>query len=397
MIVKKISHVFFVMFFLCIGFPSAAQDNHFIYIQSDNGKPFYVRMDGKLYSSTTYGYIILSKLKSADHEVRIGFPKDASPEQTFIISVNGENEGYLLKNSGGKWIMENYRTQKELSGVSDKPPVQLQEVVKADEPAEKDVFTGMLAEVIGDSSILKVNHPISVREAHLQDKNTDSVQQSENTITRLLLLNADSGQEMVYFDKDNDDTIRLLVPVNTPISGQEPKTAAVDQSQESIDSNLTITPAVVAPIPGREPDRPKAKTNPDSPQLQARIIYRDEPVNRDTSRNEEMQPAVAANTTGNAGCTNLANEKDFLRLRKRMAGEHDNFKMTEVARRAFRQKCYTTEQIRNLSFLFLDDEGRYQFFDTAYPYVYDSNSFYTLESLLTDSYYIKRFKAMLHK
>ena len=61
----------------------------------------------------------------------------------------------------------------------------------------------------------------------------------------------------------------------------------------------------------------------------------------------------------------------------------------------FKQKCFSTEQIKNLSGLFLKEEEKYHFFDAAYPFVHDSQQFKLLESQLTDPYIITRFRAML--
>ena len=80
-----------------------------------------------------------------------------------------------------------------------------------------------------------------------------------------------------------------------------------------------------------------------------------------------------------------------------MASENSDDNMIKVAKKAFHLKCFSTEQIKNLSFLFLTNAGKYIFFDTAYPFASDSDQYNTLQSQLTDSYYINRFKAMIHK
>ena len=40
-----------------------AQQNHFVYIQTDNKQPFYVRIGDRLLSSSSVGYIVIPKLK----------------------------------------------------------------------------------------------------------------------------------------------------------------------------------------------------------------------------------------------------------------------------------------------------------------------------------------------
>ena len=66
-----------------------------------------------------------------------------------------------------------------------------------------------------------------------------------------------------------------------------------------------------------------------------------------------------------------------------------------AAKKVFRTKCFTTRQIRALTELFLNDEGKYKFLDTAYPFASDSGEFRNLVSVLKEDYYIKRFNAMI--
>jgi hypothetical protein len=78
-----------------------------------------------------------------------------------------------------------------------------------------------------------------------------------------------------------------------------------------------------------------------------------------------------------------------------MAAEENDDDMITIAKKIFKSKCFTTEQVKNLSVLFLKDKGRYDFFDAAYPFVADSNNFTSLENQLTDIYFINRFKVMI--
>jgi Domain of unknown function (DUF4476) len=108
-------------------------------------------------------------------------------------------------------------------------------------------------------------------------------------------------------------------------------------------------------------------------------------------------PGVTKTATVSIVCKNIATDDDFFRLRKIMASFISDDDMIMTAKRSFKLKCFTTEQVKNLSFLFLKDEARYHFLDTAYPFVFDTENFGTLETLLTDSYYINRFKAMIRQ
>ena len=111
---------------------------------------------------------------------------------------------------------------------------------------------------------------------------------------------------------------------------------------------------------------------------------------------QKSEKRPAPGLTINSDCKTNASDDDFFKLRKKMAAEKNDEAMVKVAKKAFRTRCFSTDQVKNLSSLFLKDEGRYNFFDAAYPFVSDSAVFPSLENQLTDPYYITRFKAMIH-
>ena len=78
-----------------------------------------------------------------------------------------------------------------------------------------------------------------------------------------------------------------------------------------------------------------------------------------------------------------------------MASENTDEGMIAEAKKYFKSKCFTTEQVKNLSALFLTSAGKYQFFDAAYLHVSDQKNFSSLESEIKDDYYLKRFKALI--
>ena len=75
-----------------------AQQNHFIYIQTENKQPFYVRMSDKVLSSSSSGYLVISKLQDGVHDLLIGFPKNEWPQQRISVKVKNNDAGYILKN-----------------------------------------------------------------------------------------------------------------------------------------------------------------------------------------------------------------------------------------------------------------------------------------------------------
>ncbi len=109
----------------------------------------------------------------------------------------------------------------------------------------------------------------------------------------------------------------------------------------------------------------------------------------------ESKETPVIKPASNNKCTIVAAENDFFKLRKQMAAAKSDDDMIGEARKHFKTKCFSTAQIKNLGTLFLNDEGKYKFFDAAYIHVTDAENFNSLQTTLTEEYYINRFRAML--
>ncbi|KAA9041374.1 hypothetical protein FW778_04925 [Ginsengibacter hankyongi] len=433
-----------------------AQQPHFIYLQTENGQPFYVKLNNKVLSSSSTGYLILPKLTDGNYKFSVGFPKKEFPEENFQIAINNNNEGFLLKNFGEKgWGLFNLQSFTVLMGAGENAPETVSKNI------ESNPFSKMLANVVKDSSILQKNEPVNeepVKEVVSASK-TDSV----ITIVQpkpLLLAPAKKlfsnknkdGMEMVYIDPTEmgNDTIRIFIPAekqtnNNNDVGQtekhlEPTNKDSAQSNDnatlksvaSVKDNVPIadtassnnskqeakiikdTTASVPPLVSENKstfenkDSAVASTNDEIKQkkeetTQPELIQQGSKIKEDTKPAETKKneivvlPEVVKSTTTNSDCKSFADNAYFLKLRKKMASENSDENMINIAKKAFHSKCFSTEQIKNLSFLFLTNEGKYRFFDEAYAFVSDSDQYFTLQSQLTDSYYINRFKAMIHK
>jgi hypothetical protein len=114
------------------------------------------------------------------------------------------------------------------------------------------------------------------------------------------------------------------------------------------------------------------------------------------SKGKEIYPVTEVNKIPKINsCNQVATEEDFFKLRKKMAAETTDENMIDEGKKVFKQKCFSTEQIKNLSALFLQDEGKYKFFDAVYSSVTDMQNFKSLLVELKEEYYINRFKAMV--
>lgn len=196
---------------------------------------------------------------------------------------------------------------------------------------------------------------------------------ARSVIKRKSKKNSKEGLEMVYVVDDGEtrDTIRIIIPIEKKNKGEEVKVAE------------PVKDAVVN-------DNKPANINSDKSDKNKPTIPLTE---------EEKKVIQEANkpTMINSDCKNLASEDDFLKIRKRMVAENNDEDMIRAARKIFRTRCFTTEQVKNLSVLFLKDEGKYMFFEAAYPFVSNSDLYSSLEKQMSDTYYINRFRAMVHK
>lgn len=378
-ILKKSILFSFALFLLSLGI--CAQKNRFIYIQTENKQPFYVRVDKKIISSSASGYIIISKLSDSSYSFSIGFPKNEWPEQSVAIKVKEADAGFILKNYAEKgWGLSNLQTMQVL--MSEKR-IENTKVIEKEQAG--DAFSSILAAVVNDPAIAQrvvvKNETIPSEkpaETKLEENSVlkESSLLSKTEIRKLKSDVTDEGVNMTYLDIANGiaDTVKLFI--NAAESG------LVEESKNKVEkTGLTkIKSDSQNKNPGfidMELENPNQK--PDSGRIATLVIT------------EKKTKEILINSN----CKNLATRDDFLNLRRQMTTIEDYDDMINTARKKFKDNCFTTEQIKNLGSLFLKDEGKYKFFNAAYPYVSDSNNFYALENQLTDKYFITKFKAML--
>lgn len=440
---KKLLFLFFYLSFVVLS--SFSQQNHFIYLQTENRQPFYVKLDKKILSSSASGYIIISKLQEGNYIMAIGFPKNEWPEQTVTCTVNKKDAGYLLKNFGDKgWGIFNLQTMEVImSGVK---AAENENVGIED---KNDIFSNTLSNVVNDPSIVRkieeksavkeevkpvlvenkkevqIDTPTNIVIAPVEDKKIEDkpvvkeeikpvieiIKNEEQVIVssqvkKLFSIKSSEGTDMVFADIVNGvaDTVRLFIAAEKNNEAIQPekkiiKPAADLQKNEEVkkdESKVSSTKTTKAGEPKFiDIELPNPNIKKDSA---VQISVTAAEVNKTAQLPVSEKPKE--NTTKpvmvNSDCKSLATQDDFLKLRKKMAAEGTDEEMVDIAKKVFRSKCFTTEQIKNLSVLFLKDDGKYKFFDAAYPFVSDSNNFSSLETQLSDAYFITRFKAMVN-
>ena len=239
----------------------------------------------------------------------------------------------------------------------------------------------------------------------------------KSVIKRKLKKTNKEGMEMMYVDDNGytKDTIRIFIPSDKKKQDEEIQTETVslvqptaqikttknEDAKNKTESKVSEQPKEIVKQTQKESDfsiqptvQPETtKDDGDKNKIESKIPEQPKEIVKQTQK----EPVFINSIMINSDCKNFATEEDFLKLRKKIVAENNDEDMIRVAKKYFKTKCFTTEQIKNLSVLFLKDEGKYMFFDMSYAFVSDSDHYYTLEKQLTDNYYITRFRAMIHK
>ncbi len=419
-----------------------AQQPHFIYLQTDNKQPFYLKLNNKLYSSSASGYLIVPKLTDGEYQLVIGFPRNEWPEQNFSYTVDRKDAGFLVKNFNERgWGLFNLQSLDVLMSVK---KTEVDNVVMKD---KNDAFADMLSDVVNDPAIKQTKIIKTEEKPEVTQVVQDTVASANDqpaevpkpaaSIVKSFAKENNGALEMQYIDLTNTvaDTISLIIQNDLPVGvTDEIKTVLTDTIAKAVDEKkLAITDVVakaadenslaVTDTVGKLPQENtitvadsvvKAITD-EKPVSQTKFLDIELANPNDSARTVATVPVIKndqviadsvvkiGNSTveitsiDNATCHNVAHKEDLVKLRKKMLAASNIDEMIAAARKFFRTKCYTTQQIREISDLILGDEDRYRFFDAAYPFVSDTKRFYTLEDLLKDQYYINRFRAMIRQ
>ncbi|MGC4234064.1 MAG: DUF4476 domain-containing protein, partial [Niabella sp.] len=184
----------------------------------------------------------------------------------------------------------------------------------------------------------------------------------------------EKGVSLVYDDRNEYGQV-------DPITIFIPEPGAVLNSGPSAQDKVQTAPAVT--------NTPVAET----PKKESTFKVEEKPP---LSQNEEVkQPAKVVLKTTNAACKSVADEEDFLKLRRTMASQANDDSMIAEAQKAFKAKCYTTAQVKYLSSMFLSNAGKYNFYAAAYPHVADKENFASLESEIKNQGYKDKFNSLL--
>lgn len=204
---KKISWSKKIILMLLLFISSEARSLQFIYLQTDDGKPFYVKLKSKVYSSSENGYLILSKLEEGNYSLVVGFPANQLPSQIFDVELKKDQDrGFeIISNQSSMFSLVDLKTSLPLM-----PQKDTVETIVKDTIINKktDEFSRVLALVTDNPSILEEDN---------FEKNEMSIKQSTQKITRIISKRENAGFAIKYlvWEGEKRDTVDVFVPNET--------------------------------------------------------------------------------------------------------------------------------------------------------------------------------------
>ena len=416
-----------------------AQQDHFLYLQSEDRQPFYAKISSQVFSSSENGYLIVPKLADGVYQVDVGFPRAAFPEQHFVLQINKKDQGFQLKNIGQKgWGLYSLRNGEMIENKDAN-----QAVAEFSGTKKTDPFSAMLANIVNDSAILysavKTPPPAPKPEPKTEtvaannppaavsavDSTSLAVKQPDPVVAKTEVVKVEtpppvvSGSGDSAQEKKSDPPVVATNPVSPPVAAKKTEAPSTEKPFISKISEATTSEAYNAVFLEQynlSTDTVRIsiplKDEAAQPTTAAPVVTRPAdpvvtqpatPVQTETSsaapvvKTETPAPKKTTLQVFNSDCKNFASDVDVDKLRVKIIAEYAIEDKLLAAKKVFKQRCFTVKQIRALTELFPSDETKYQFFDAAYPFVYDTSDFYQLEEVLKNDYYKNRFKAMIHR
>ena len=409
----KMSKLTLCLLFSLASLAGFSQKVYFVYLQTEDEQTFFAKMNGRVHSSSASGYLILSKLRDTTYNIAVGFPQNKWAEQNFSISINKKDHGYLLKNFGEKgWGLFDLQTLTVQMALSGSAKI---EDRKLDENKDVSVFTEILSKASDDPSLkekaakpeMEGKKPATTIDETVSKGDSKEMAKDSLALKPVEII-AKTEERKAEQKNETQEQVAVKVEENlTPTQDPYKPTVVIKRSESSttegfglvfIDDNgngSNDTIRLLIPNP-----KPVVNSINDEPKDEKRFveILPDSIKKKDEKAVDTIATAgenIVTRNTRNNNCPAIAQENDFFKLRKNMAAAEGDDNMIKEARYYFKAKCFTTEQIRNLGFLFLDEDSKYKFFDLAYSHVTDKGKFNVLQNELKEEKNINRFIAML--
>jgi hypothetical protein len=417
---------------LCVhgSISATAQQNWFLFIQSESNQPFYVRIGETIHSSSSVGHLIINGLRDSTYRLAIGFPQSQYREQQFFVPVRKKDHGFELKKTDGRsWILYDWLDQETIKSPRS-------DSLLYGERKKDDGFASLMAAVVKDSAVLyasvvKAEPPKKIEKteidsaivAKIDSLAKDTVVKAEPVVVKTETPKPDSVVK---------DTIALVVKEQDktpPVTKLNEQTGSEEKKLVFLDNTIGIkkdTITIIIPLEKSEPvkdttekkkvvvikeEKPEPEKNNTAQSLMDSVaaLKKTDSVATVKAEMKKIDSVAIAPAKEpepekpmglillNSDCVKFAKDLDVDKLRIKMMNEKDPGNRIFIAHKVFKTMCFATSHIKGLSELFPGDELKFRFFETAWPFVSDTSQFKTLEVTLTDSFFITRFRTLLRR
>jgi hypothetical protein len=326
-----------------------------------NKLPVSINKAAELLTDTSYIAVFVDSLTNDYDTIRISIPFD---------------ESQLLRN-------RTYQKSKSNDSIiNDAPPF-----AKRKEEPVSDINTNP-KKIDEQKPVVKPENPIVKTEPPPgKPKEEKSVTKSDESITKISTTPKKTKKEKTVIKAEEP----LVKSDPTPVKPKEEKPAIKMEEPVAKNESAPVTPKEDKPTPKTYEPVIKKDSVPTPVKKEAPIPTPVTVSTQDTATTKKKIFMV------NSDCQVYAGENDVDKLRVKMLTQAGDDEKLIVARKVLKQRCFTTRHIKALSEIFSTDEGKYRWFDTAYPFVSDPSNFEKAGTVLKDEYFINRFKAMIRR
>ena len=383
---SKMTKIVFAFIFLLLTIKTyAQQQGYIVLIDADNDQPFHLRIGDTIYNSSGIGHLSIPHLKDSTYTMMINFPQNASRDYKFIIRINKRDQGFQLKYMGEKgWALYNWQTKELKIPQMDNGAVQS---IAERGTKRNDAFSLLMSSVVNDTSVMYNAFVEDMPSADSVKK--DSLQKIDQPLI-VEIKNKNVPDSAGVKATALAQTLKVTKPkvsypftkkINQKAFKNSLRITYVDAVQEGSEDTVTIF------IPfAKDSTKTASKIDTSKIAAQQTKIAVDSAVGKSISGDKKKKNAVAFSE-----CKNQASDYDVDVLRVNILVDSTEKTRIAAAKKFLKTKCLSVKQIKMLSELFPGDRNKYEFFETAYPFVSDRDNFGQLAGLLTQDEYTRRF------
>ena len=336
---------------------SIAQRPSFVYIQTEPAQPFVVVLGEQVYKSSQSGYLILSKLTDTIYSITVNFPATQWPTQYFKLQVNHTDKGYLLKDFGDKgWGLMDW--QKLTTQFSQQPT--LKTIPGTESKLVDDDFASLLAKASGDPSLIASKPTAKKEEVDKATLRVDTISKKSEVVTTVVV-------------EKKDTSVASFEP--KPIEKKEP--TLVNALSQTVSSSVVTRRAESSTTEGFG------------------LVFVDTYANGQSDTIRLIIPNKTEKVVMPSHCKEVATEEQAAEFKKQLLRLATEQKMMVAVKQLLSERCYSTIQIRELSTVFLTDQGKYDFLLEAWPSLSDKENMLSLSTVFTNKEMADRFKELL--